>query len=215
MFATDHIDLADPGARDIIATHATGQDHDAVKYYATPRRQAQGLAARALLRAMLERYSDYPGHTWSITRDSRGKPSARRPDGGEPINISLSHSRGMAACALTDQGDIGIDVEYLKPMRPVIEIAAAAFGQRETQLVMAGGPTAFYRIWTLREALAKAFGAGFAMLTDQTDYFGDAPVAAVWQSSVASRRVLLRYQSIRHFYGMAVALIPRRGERAE
>jgi 4'-phosphopantetheinyl transferase len=80
-------------------------------------------------------------------------------------------------------GAIGIDVEYCEPHRHFAGIAAATFGESEYRAVARGGAEAFYKIWTLREALAKASGLGFAQLVDGRDYFADTPSTQVWRGS--------------------------------
>ena len=51
---------------------------------------------------------------------------------------------------------IGVDIERLKPGRPFADLARMAFGPMENAEVARSGEPAFYRIWTAREALAKA-----------------------------------------------------------
>ena len=70
-------------------------------------------------------------------------------------------------------GRIGIDVEHFA-VRPFDEIAGKIFGSEEQDAVRFGGARAFYRIWTSREAFAKARDRGIAGAIEQTDYFGAA-----------------------------------------
>lgn len=209
MFVVEHVNLADADTRDLIAAFAIPRDHDAVSRYASTQRRLQGLAARALLRLMLERHAACAAESWLITHDPQGKPVVRRQDDGPLINVSIAHSHAVAACAISDQGDIGIDVEYLGRTRAIHEIAASAFGERERRLVTAGGPAAFYRIWTLREALAKALGRGLPMVVDQTDYFDTAPTASDCRSHLLGRMAQASYRQISDHYGMAVVFLPR------
>lgn len=88
------------------------------------------------------------------------------------VYFSLAHSRQMAACAAGD-GKIGIDIEYIDPSRAVLALARAAFGTREQEVVELQGIEAFYRIWCLREAYAKATGDGFSIVVDGIDRFED------------------------------------------
>jgi len=85
---------------------------------------------------------------------------------------------------ITDLGQIGIDVERLATKRSISEISAYAFGPREQCAVKTGGSLAFYRIWTLREALAKAKGVGFELITNGRDYFPEAPSSGTWQTTI-------------------------------
>jgi 4'-phosphopantetheinyl transferase len=74
---------------------------------------------------------------------------------------------------------IGIDVECHRP-RDFGALADQAFGPVEQREVAVGGQEAFYRIWTLREAMAKATGDGLALVLNRHDLAdgvaGDRPV---------------------------------------
>jgi hypothetical protein len=63
-------------------------------------------------------------------------------------------------------------------------IAAAAFGPAEARRVAADGAPGFYRIWTLKEAMAKASGAGIAEVADRTDRVPDGPPQGIWRANV-------------------------------
>src|SRR5579872_2631519 len=72
--------------------------------------------------------------------------------------------------------------------------------------VASGGMRAFYRIWTLREAYAKACGAGFSILVDGRDYFPDAPDAGVWQKAIDGRQRLFSTGDLPEDHAVAVAI---------
>ena len=120
----------------------------------------------------------------------------------------MSHSGSLAAAAVTDIGVIGVDVEYRMSKRAISEIAAYAFGPQERQLVQSGGLAAFYRIWTLREALAKALGIGFPMLADRRDYFAGAPDLGEWQSIIDGNRWHFFAGELTGDYAVAIAMAP-------
>src|SRR5260221_3912737 len=85
--------------------------------------------------------------------------------------------------AITDLGAIGIDVEFCAD-RQFENIATAAVSPAEQRVVARYGRDAFYRIWTLREALAKASRSGVMLLTDRKDYFADSPVMGSWSAVI-------------------------------
>jgi phosphopantetheinyl transferase len=209
MFAVNHIDLRASGTRRMIETYATAADHNAVARYLSPRRRMQGLGARALARKMLELWSDRPGSAWTLGKDAQGRPSAHGDGSLPPVELSLSHSASLVACAVTDQAAIGVDVEYAGRDRPFAAIAAAAFGAGEAALVAAKGAVGFYRIWTLREALAKALGTGFPMIVDGRDYFAGTPDSCDWHAEIGGRSVAFSAARIAQDYSLAVALLPR------
>jgi phosphopantetheinyl transferase len=106
------------------------------------------------------------GTGWTIEADGQGKPVARGPFAR---HVSIAHSRDMVAAAASAVGPIGIDVEYHDPARDLDRLAEAAYGAEECRAVAASGMGAFYRIWTVREAISKATGDGMSLVTDRTN----------------------------------------------
>ena len=76
--------------------------------------------------------------------------------------MSLSHSGSRLAFAVAQMA-IGCDVERVKP-RPFDAIAAAFFRAEEADELArtADQQTLFYRLWTAKEAVAKALGLTLA-----------------------------------------------------
>lgn len=106
------------------------------------------------------------GTGWTLEADRQGKPVAHGPFGR---HVSIAHSRDLVAAAASVVGPIGIDIEYRNPARDLDRLAEAAYGAEECRAVAAYGIAAFYRIWTVREAISKATGDGMALVTDRTD----------------------------------------------
>jgi 4'-phosphopantetheinyl transferase len=130
------------------------------------RRAGSSLLARAALRALLAKNT---GRTdWQIVRSPLGKPFVVTPSGSPGPAISLSHAGATVAVAMAEVGALGIDIEQHRP-RDFAAIAAQAFGSAERAEVAASGTAAFYRIWTLREAMAKATGEGLGLAANGCD----------------------------------------------
>ena len=89
------------------------------------------------------------------------------------------------------------------------EIASYAFGPQEQRVVKSDGPRAFYRIWTLREAFAKARGLGFSILADGRDYFPEAPDSGIWQATIDGGRWLFSTGDLPGDCAVAVAITPQ------
>lgn len=110
-----------------------------------------------------------------------GAPIASHQGGKPAPAISMSHSGSWVAYAATFAGEIGIDIEQVKPSRNHLGIAEHAFGPNEKAAVSSFGPARFYAIWTLREAIAKATRAGLQMAADGRDRVHDGPYnSATW-----------------------------------
>lgn len=167
MSSLTYLDLDGPEGERLIARFATPEDRADTARFRNPDRRRQSLGARALLRAVL---SETMGGDWRLVRDPGGAP---RLEGRHAPFISLSHSHAMVACAVSMAGRVGVDVERQREDRSLDAISAAVFGPRESAAVRRLGSAAFYRIWTQREALAKATGIGFPLVVRQLDLTPD------------------------------------------
>lgn len=123
-------------------------------------------AAHALLRTTLSRYDDRAPERWRFDTDANGKPFLI-DEGGFRASFSLSHTRGMVACAVTRDDDVGVDVECVDRDVDTADIAARFFAPAEAahlvQLDAEARRDRFFDLWTLKEALAKALGIGMAL----------------------------------------------------
>lgn len=112
-------------------------------------------AARMLLREGLGRVyglEELP----AMDRGPRGKPFF--PDFPH-IRFNLSHSGGLALCALSD-GEVGVDIEEVKPRDP--KLPARIFSEAEYRWYAAHGGDwgAFCTLWTRKESWCKRSGEG-------------------------------------------------------
>ncbi len=114
------------------------------------------LAVRGLLRNSLFDHTGEKG--WLICKDISGKPYLAHEDVSDIPYISMSHSKTMVAVILSSIAPVGIDIEDWKP-RNFAHIAKYGFGAEEKEEIKREGQAAFYRIWTVREAIAKTTGA--------------------------------------------------------
>ena len=99
------------------------------------------------------------------------------------ISFSVSHSGGLALYAVTKRPPIGVDVEYIEPLKDIQLMSREIFSRREAaSLPTSPGTeqtTAFYRLWTRKEAYLKACGAGLG--TDPTKLEVPDDASAHWQ----------------------------------
>ena len=152
-------------AKKLIAQWASPADHITSRLRTNNNARQNFLLSRALLRKLLFTAS---GHNkWQIDYDAKGKPYCIG-NNKATFHLSVSHSRNLVACGLSQKYEIGIDVEYWRP-RNFTALANFAFGSKEQEAVKNGGTTEFYRIWTMREAMAKASGNGIMAEIDGTN----------------------------------------------
>lgn len=84
-----------------------------------------------------------------VERSPRGKPFFPGLNGRW---FSLSHSGGLALCALSDNGPVGVDVERVRPHRAGLPAYALSPGELAR---FDGSWGEFCRLWTLKESWCK------------------------------------------------------------
>ena len=76
--------------------------------------------------------------------------------------FSLSHSGEYAVCVLSSS-PVGVDVEQIRPLS-ILPLADRYFTDEERaflhRLPQSEQQTAFYRLWTAKESVLKAYGTG-------------------------------------------------------
>ena len=114
--------------------------------------RASWLAGRALLcRAV----SPVP----EIIYAEHGKPAFAA---GTPLRFNLSHSGDDIALLLSDEGEVGCDIEVIRARKNWPALAESLFCPAEQAQIAAEAPerqlAAFWRIWTRKEAIIKQRG---------------------------------------------------------
>ena len=93
------------------------------------------------------------------------------------------------------------------PGRDHNKISAVAFGPLEQARVTEAGACAFYRIWTLREAIAKACGQGLTLATDGRDRVHDGPDEGEWATTLDGTDWALSHRFMESDLSLATAVM--------
>lgn len=114
------------------------------------------------LKRLTDRYLPCRAHL-TLKRESSGKPYFKDKTLGE---FNISHSSKLAVAVYSQHGELGIDIELLDARKSIDGIAERFLGEEERDYI-ADAPDktlAFYKLWTAKEALVKATGAGLSSL---------------------------------------------------
>jgi 4'-phosphopantetheinyl transferase len=135
-----------------------------------------------VLRLVLAPYLDQDPAGISFDYGVRGKPAVSK---NPQLEFNLTHSDGMAAVAVTTGCPLGIDLEHLRPILDIEEIASRYFCPEEAAEILPLPPrereSAFFRCWTRKEAYIKAIGDGLSCPLDsfQVTVQADTPAGLV------------------------------------
>jgi 4'-phosphopantetheinyl transferase len=132
------------------------------------------IVARGCLRTILARYLEIDPREIQFAYTPYGKPELSPPSSqAQPLNFNLAHSGGFALYALTEVGEIGVDLEHVRPEFTGDDIARRFFSSDEiaslTKLPANVRHEAFFNCWTRKEAFIKAKGMGLSLPLDQFD----------------------------------------------
>lgn len=125
-------------------------------------------AARGILRRLIGDYRKADPASIRFVYSEKGKPALA--DGGG-LGFNLSHCQGRAIYALAWDRQLGVDLELPREGVDVVGLAARYFSTAEATRIAAfpeaGRADEFYRLWTAKEAYAKARGLGLSLLGEE------------------------------------------------
>jgi len=161
------VGLADPVASDhpdhLTLLSADEQARHA-RYHFERDRQLYRVA-HAMLRVMLGRHLGWPPAALGFEVGAHQRPRLTTP---ADLDFNLSHTRGLVAVAIAPRAEVGIDVEQVQASRVTANLEQTVFAPEELERLASmtrdEEVTAFFRLWTLKEAYLKVRGFGMGVL---------------------------------------------------
>ncbi|MBV8200609.1 MAG: 4'-phosphopantetheinyl transferase superfamily protein [Acidobacteria bacterium] len=131
------------------------------------RHRRRYVVGRGALRALLGGYLGILPREVAFSYGARGKPFLAGPAAtASALSFNLSNSHELALVGFLRGQEIGVDVEHLKPMPDLEQIAERFFSPSERlalrRLPALQKPEGFFNCWTRKEAYLKAVGEGLA-----------------------------------------------------
>jgi 4'-phosphopantetheinyl transferase len=142
----------------------------ALRYTCLPTR-SRFVVGRGLLRTILARYLNSTAGQVRFRVCPQGKPIL---DEQHPrMHFNVSHSHNLVLIAVTHRGEVGIDVERVRPFANDLNLAERYFSPRECRMLRLLSPErrteAFFHAWTRKEACLKALGVGLSYGLDRVE----------------------------------------------
>jgi 4'-phosphopantetheinyl transferase len=130
--------------------------------------------ARSWLRKIIGKYLRISPGLLQFGYGEYGKPWLMNEEGNpHSLQFNLSHSEGVAICALAWEKPLGIDVEALRFENSYDSVAENFFSQNERLALQTVASEfkqiAFFNCWTRKEAYLKARGDGLIFPLDEFD----------------------------------------------
>ncbi len=150
--------------------HLTADELARAKRFHFEKDRKHFIVGRGVLRQILSRYLQVNPSSIRFSYKSHGKPFIEFPHEATTLNFNLSHSGNVALYAFSQQRELGIDVEKLRPMPDGAQIAKRFFSAPEYEVFLsvpeAKRDEAFFNCWTRKEAYIKAIGDGLSYPLD-------------------------------------------------
>lgn len=125
------------------------------------------LQSHALVRQVLAMHTGVAPGAFRYAIGPHGRPELARPVLSPPLRFNLSHTPGLAVCAVALGRDVGVDVERRTREVDMDLLAGRTLSPDELSGLRTLSPDArrhrFFEHWTLKEAYIKAVGAGMAL----------------------------------------------------
>lgn len=119
---------------------------------------------RGLLRLLLASYVEVTAHEIAFQYGPHGKPELK-DTANCALHFNTSHSVDYAVFAVTRAGEVGVDIEGVRPEMPRRDDIVRRYFAPEEQKEWLAVPEserarAFFKLWTRKEAFVKARGVG-------------------------------------------------------
>ncbi len=138
-----------------------------MRTYMADRARRQFVLCRASLRINLCEEIGCNNRSLRFGLGEHGKPYAVVDGKAADVAFNVSHSGHHGLIALAAKGRLGVDVEVRSGRRDLDRIGKKVFGpsecERISRLQCGEKNHMFFRLWTMKESLSKALGAGLSL----------------------------------------------------
>jgi len=153
-------------AVDRLVRHLSVDERDRAARFHFRRDASRFVVSRAALRIGLADCLGVEPGLIGLRYGPHGKPELAPPFDRFGLRFNVSHSESLGLYAVTRDRRVGVDIERIRPLPDLDEIAERVFSPEERlalrRLPPARRPEGFFNCWTRKEAYVKAIGSGLA-----------------------------------------------------
>ena len=169
-----HVDLTPNASREAHAFRwLDGEERSRWVRFQSQPAQRRFVLCRAALRALICQELGCTNEALGFVVAKHGKPFAAL--NGKPIEVgfNVSHSGQHGLIAVAPEGQLGVDIEERTPRKRLDLLIEGVFSpQEKAELESLEGCRklfAFFRFWTIKEALIKAHGKGLSLKVSELE----------------------------------------------
>lgn len=167
------IDLDIAGLAPAVSPLLSPAERERVSRLRFDRDRQRFTVATGASRLILAHYTGMRAADITFARSPHGKPYIAANEGRSPVRFNLTHSYDRALVAVAYEREVGVDLEWKNDETEVESVARRYFCPSEFAALAALPPAArkdaFFRVWTLKEAVMKAVGLGLSLPPDQVE----------------------------------------------
>lgn len=147
-----------------VAANLSAEEQERAAQFRLEEPRLRYVATRSALKTLLARYLGRPASELKLENDANGKPRLAAGRDEADIRFNVAHSGNLALIAFAVGCEVGVDVEQLRVIGRVEQIAQRFFHPEEADAILATAAgnrnESFLRFWTAKEAVLKAIGCG-------------------------------------------------------
>ncbi len=128
------------------------------------------IVSQGALRMLLSGYLDIPPDMLQLGRRSKGKPFSLDDPG---LFFNMSNSGKFAVIVFSRDGEVGIDLEQIRPLPDLDEMIERNFTASEIKFILKKPEERtrrFFLFWTVKESYLKALGEGMRLPPDHLEF---------------------------------------------
>lgn len=148
----------------------TEEEAAKIAFYKFEHTRQSYVVSQAVLRVLLSLYLGVEPREVNLGVRSKGKPFLKHD---RPIFFNLSNSDGVCVFAFSGDGEVGIDLERIRPMTDIDQLIQNNLTSREKEYVLKDPEKSlrrFFRFWTFKESYLKAIGEGMRLTPENLEF---------------------------------------------
>lgn len=155
---------------DFLKALLSEEERKRVDYYKFGHTQNSFVVTQAVLRILLSLYQGIKPVEVEMGVRTKGKPYLRTDSS---LFFNISNSDDLCVYAFSRDGEVGIDIEKIRPLPDIEMLIDRNLTSREKKYVLKSPEqtlSRFFRFWTYKESYLKAIGEGMRLTPENLEF---------------------------------------------